>query len=440
MTDKKLKSEYDIVIAGGGLVGGSFALLLERLAQGSGLRVLLLDAAPGQRLEDSPELTDFDARSTALSWGSRLVYEQAGLWPALASAVTAIRDIHVSDRGHFGATRLHSAEMGVDALGYVAENRHLGRVLQQALRDSKQLTIRASASVEHIQPLSDGAMLTINGAGPGNIKTGLLVLADGGRSGLCRQLGITVQQKQYGQQALICNIAFANDHQGQAFERFTDTGPLAVLPLADLSEGRKRQHRGSLVWTLADADNEKDSDKGSDGTGDRAQYSAARIMALPEADFIDALQQRFGWRLGRITHAGARSLFPLALSVAAEQIRPGIVLLGNSAHTLHPVAGQGLNLALRDARALAELIVAARKANRNPGSMDVLQAFLAAQSGDQANTIAFSDLTTRLFSNAQPTLTLGRNLGLLLMDLVPPAKGWFARQAMGMADRRSVRL
>ncbi|MEX2334746.1 MAG: FAD-dependent monooxygenase, partial [Pseudohongiella sp.] len=153
-----------------------------------------------------------------------------------------------------------------------------------------------------------------------------------------------------------------------------------------------------------------------------------------------ALQQRFGWRLGRITQTGARSLFPLSLTVAREQIRPGIVLLGNSAHTLHPVAGQGLNLALRDARALAGLIVTAHKGDRSPGSMEVLQAFLAAQSGDQSKTIAFSDLTTRLFSNSQPALALGRNLGLLMMDLMPPAKGWFARQAMGMADRRSVRL
>lgn len=433
MTEMNLKAEYDIVIAGGGLVGSSFALLLDQLAQHSGLRVLLLDAgAPVQSDADDSQVADFDARSTALSWGSRLIYEQAGLWSALADDVTAIRDIHVSDRGHFGATRLHSAEMGVEALGYVAENRHLGQVLQQALRTSKGLTVCAPASVDHVQPLADGVMLTIKGAGRDTIKTRLLVLADGGRSGLCRQLGITMQQKHYGQQALICNVAFADDHHGQAFERFTDTGPLAMLPLADHAIGRERRHRGALVWTLAD------HDSGEVKAG--ARYTAGNIMELSDEAFIDALQQRFGWRLGRITQAGARSLFPLRLTVATEQIRPGIVLLGNVAHTLHPVAGQGLNLALRDARALAELIVDAHKAGRNPCSMDVLQMFLQAQSGDQANTIAFSDLTTRLFSNAQPALALGRNLGLLLMDLMPPAKGWFARQAMGMADRRSVSL
>lgn len=430
MTVPDLTPEYDIVIAGGGLVGASFALLLDRLARHSDLRVLLLDATPPMA-DSNDQGTDFDARSTALSWGSRLIYEQAGLWPALAGDVTAIRDIHVSDRGHFGATRLHSSEMGVEALGYVAENRHLGRVLQQALRDNKRLTVCAPASVEQVQPQQDGVMLTLKGAGRDSIRARLLVLADGGRSGLCRQLGIAVQQNHYGQQALICNVAFANDHHGQAFERFTDTGPLAVLPLADHVDGRERRHRGALVWTLADG-----VATGTDA-GSQA-YDAGRIMALPEAEFIDALQQRFGWRLGKITHAGARSLFPLSLSVAKEQVRPGIVLLGNVAHTLHPVAGQGLNLALRDARALAELLVDAHRDNRNPGAMDVLQAFVAAQSGDQAQTITFSDLTTRLFSNAQPALALGRNLGLLLMDLLPPAKGWFARQAMGMADRRSV--
>lgn len=432
MTKKKLKPEYDIVIAGGGLVGSSFALLLDQLAQHSALRVLLLDAAPVTSPDEDDPVTDFDARSTALSWGSRLIYEQADVWPALASDITAIRDIQVSDRGHFGATRLHSADMGVEALGYVAENRHLGRVLQQALHNNKRLTVCAPASVEHVQPLSDGVMLTITGAGRDTVKAGLLVLADGGRSGLCQQLGIAMQQKRYGQQALICNVAFTDDHQGQAFERFTESGPLAMLPLADHSTGRERQHRGALVWTLTDSD-------AADTVAGR-QFSAEHIMALPEAEFIETLQQRFGWRLGKITQAGARSLFPLSLTVATEQIRPGIVLLGNVAHTLHPVAGQGLNLALRDARALAELIVAAHKIGKNPGSMEILAQFLALQSGDQANTIAFSDLTTRLFSNAQPALALGRNLGLLLMDLMPPAKGWFARRAMGMADRHSVRL
>ncbi|MBC52873.1 MAG: 2-octaprenyl-6-methoxyphenyl hydroxylase [Gammaproteobacteria bacterium] len=430
MTGADLKPEYDIVIAGGGLVGSSFALLLDRLAQGSDLSVLLLDAASPPADSDD-QSADFDARSTALSWGSRLIYEQAGLWPALASDVTAIRDIHVSDKGHFGATRLNSTEMGVEALGYVAENRHLGRVLQQALRDHKRLTVCAPASVEHVQPSSDGVMLTLKGAGRDTVSARLLVLADGGRSGLCRQLGIAVQQKRYGQQALICNVAFANDHHGQAFERFTDTGPLAMLPLADHVVGRERQHRGALVWTLADVTEPKSGPP---------MYSAERILALPEAEFIEALQQRFGWRLGRITHAGARSLYPLSLNLAREQIRPGIVLLGNVAHTLHPVAGQGLNLALRDARALAELLVEAHRERRHPGAMDVLQAFVAAQSGDQLQTITFSDVTTRLFSNAQPALALGRNLGLLLMDLMPPAKGWFARQAMGMADRHDVRF
>lgn len=429
-----MHKHYDIVIAGGGLVGGSFALLLNTLAEGSGLRVLLLDAAMPSVNTTSSE--DFDARSTAVSAGSQLIYEQAGLWPALAQQATAIRDIHVSDRGHFGATRLRSSELDVDALGYVLENHHFGKVLHQALDNRIDLDYVTPASVSHIQPVPAGVHLKVSAHSEGEdteqqIEASLLVLADGGRSGLCQQLGITMQQHKYGQKALICNIAFEKAHEGRAFERFTDTGPLAVLPLSDHGSGRTRQHRGALIWTLTDASSEA-------VTAD--ELCADAVMALPDERFIASLQQRFGWRLGRITHAGARSLYPLSLVTAREQIRPGIVLLGNVAHTLHPVAGQGLNLALRDARSLAELIVAAKHAGSPLGEMATLTRFLQAQAADQQQTISFSDLTTRLFSNKQPALALGRNAGLLLMDVLPPARNWFARQAMGMADRRSIRF
>lgn len=426
MNVSQIKADYDVVIAGGGLVGGSFALLLTAMTQ-RGLRVLVLDAA--EPLSEDPDTrpADFDARSTALSWGSRQIYEAAGLWPALAPQATAIRDIHVSDRGHFGATRLCSEDMAVDALGYVLENRDLGRALQQALKTHEGLDFFAPANVQHIKPIPEGVVLQVSTSSAGDpltVRASLLVLADGGRSGLCEQLGIVLRHQPYGQQALICNIAFEKNHQGLAFERFTDTGPLAVLPLADHGQ----THRGALVWTLPEQD-------------------AHQVLALPDAEFIAALEQRFGRRLGRITRSGARSLFPLSLVLAQEQIRPGIVLLGNVAHTLHPVAGQGLNLALRDARALSELIaqtvindgVGKNGVGKNGvgkiGEFGVLQKFLDAQKADQQRTIAFSDLTTRLFSNSNPLLAVGRNLGLLTMDLLPPAKHWFARQAMGMADR-----
>lgn len=414
MNVTEIKADYDVVIAGGGLVGGSFALLLAAMA-GTGLRILVLDAAQHTGANTKQHQQDFDARSTALSWGSRQIYESAGLWSALAPHATAIRDIHVSDRGHFGATRLCSEDLAVDALGYVLENRDLGLALQQALAAHPGLEFIAPATLEKIKPVSEGVELQVTASDDRFvIRTSLVVLADGGRSGLCEQLGIVLREKPYGQHALICNMGFEKAHQGLAFERFTDSGPMAVLPLSD----HGREHRGALVWTLP-------------------EHNAHEVLMLPEAEFIAALEQRFGRRLGRITRAGARSLYPLSLTLAQEQIRPGIVLLGNVAHTLHPVAGQGLNLALRDARALAGLIgqTAASDDVKLIGEFSTLQRFLESQKADQQRTITFSDLTTRLFSNNNPVLAVGRNLGLLTMDLLPPAKHWFARQAMGMADR-----
>lgn len=421
----KLGKQYDIVIAGGGMVGGSFALLLMRLLQETSLRVLVLDAAALTPAE--PRDADFDARSTALSWGSRLIYEQMGLWPKLSEYATAISDIHVSDRGQFGATRLYRDEQDVDALGYVIENHDLSRVINEALLTHPALDVCAPAQLTDAKHVPDGMQLTVlpqRGSmndsvideQPITLHTSLLVLADGGRSGLCEQLGIVMQRRSYQQQALICNIGFDKSHAGRAFERFTDTGPLAVLPLANDAQG---MHRGALIWTHPEA-------------------TAQTFLDLPEDEFLAALQQRFGFRLGRLNRAGSRAQFPLSLVWAREQIRPGLVLLGNVAHTLHPVAGQGMNLALRDARTLAEQLVAT--ARQQPavslGSYSVLEQYLDAQRGDQGRTILFSDLTTRLFSNDQPVLTAGRNAGLVLMELVTPARRWFGRQAMGMADRR----
>ncbi|MDO9519130.1 MAG: 2-octaprenyl-6-methoxyphenyl hydroxylase [Pseudohongiella sp.] len=413
-----IKPEYDVVIAGGGLVGGSFALMLQAMLGETSLRILLVDNT-SLCVDNTDDVSRiFDARSTALSWGSRKIYEQADIWSNLAPHVTAIRNIHVSDKGHMGATRLHSTEMDVDALGYVAENSILNKVISSGLRGNTQLDVSAGSSVNEVKPVPCGVSLRIDrdNAESCTVNSRLIVIADGGRSSICEKLGIGIKRKTYDQQALICNIAFEKYHDGYAFERFTDTGPMAVLPLPDL----KGEHRGALVWTLTEAE-------------------APAIMALADSEFLAALQRRFGYRLGQITRAGERQLFPLSLNLAAEQIRPGIVLLGNVAHTLHPVAGQGLNLALRDARELADLIATTAEAGQYAqiGAYSWLQQYEKRQQADQQQTVMFSDLTTRLFSNTNPLLALGRNMGLLGMELLPPARHWFARQAMGMTDRRT---
>ncbi|TFH75409.1 2-octaprenyl-6-methoxyphenyl hydroxylase [Gammaproteobacteria bacterium LSUCC0112] len=410
------ETHYDIVIAGGGLVGGSFALLLDALPAMRNLRILLVDnAALGNDASDASK--PFDARSTAISWGSRQIFLQAGLWDQLYPGLTAITDIHVSDKGHVGAARLRSDAMNVEALGYVAENTHLNQVIASGLLNSKQIAVLAPGSIVSVKPVPEGVSL-IMAAGSQTetrITSRLLVIADGGRSTLCEQLGITLTRKPYGQHALISNISFEKPHQGCAFERFTDTGPLAVLPLPDLDG----EHRAALVWTLTDD-------------------QVAETMALSDEAFLAALQQRFGYRLGKLNRVGERVLYPLNLTLASEQIRPGIVLLGNVAHTLHPVAGQGLNLALRDARELAEMMAEAVAAEQaaSIGNYSWLQQYVQRQQRDQQQTVVFSDQVTRLFSNNSPLLALGRNIGLLGMDLVPPAKRWFSRQAMGMTDRR----
>ena len=391
-------TRVQLAIIGGGLVGASLALALQEGARQRGWRIVLIEPfAPGNSYQPS-----YDARSSALSYGTRQIYERLGLWPVLSARAEPIRQIHVSDRGRFGATRLSAESEGVPALGYVVENAWLGQCLWQAL-DAEVVEWRCPAEVTALQALGDGYRLTLNDGS--QLDCDLAVLADGGRSGLREQLGIAVKTTPYGQSALIANISTAEAHQGQALERFTDDGPMALLPLSE--------NRSALVWTR----------QGSD---------AQRLAALPDREFLAELQLVFGYRLGALTQVGARHLYPLSLIEASEQVRPHLVVLGNAAHSLHPIAGQGYNLSLRDTLALAEALL---DSPATPGDFSVLQDYLQRQRLDQQMTVGFSDQVTRLFSTAQPLLVAGRNLGLLGLDLLPPAKHWFARQAMGLGTR-----
>lgn len=385
----------DIAIIGGGLVGASLALALQPLAQERGWAITLVEPfAPGNGYQPS-----YDARSSALSYGTRLIYEHLGVWSAIARHAEPIRNIHVSDRGRFGATTLEAAEAGVPALGYVVENAWLGQCLWAAL-DRERVSWRCPAEVTALRAEPEGYRLAL--ADETQLTCSLAVLADGGRSGLRDQLGVEVKVREYDQVALIANVSFNQPHNGQAFERFTDDGPLALLPLPD--------NRCALVWTRKPAD-------------------AKRLQALSDAAFLAELQQSFGYRLGTLTQVGARSLYPLALAEAREQVRRNLVVLGNAAHSLHPIAGQGFNLSLRDVQALAQALAAN---DTPPGELATLRSYLAAQQRDQQWTIGFSDQVTRLFSQPGRWVAHGRNLGLLGLDLLPPARQWFARQAMGM--------
>lgn len=391
-------SRVNLAIIGGGLVGASLALALQAGARARGWKILLIEPfAPGDSFQPS-----YDARSSALSYGTRQIYERLGLWQPISRRAEPIRQIQVSDRGRFGATRLDALEEGVPALGYVVENAWLGQCLWQGL-DAEVVTWRCPAQVSAMQPLADGYRLTLDD--DTTVDCDLAVLADGGRSGLRGQLGIHVSQRPYNQSALIANITPSEAHCGQAFERFTDDGPMALLPLPE--------NRCALVWT-------------------RAGMDARRLAEIDERAFLAELQSVFGYRLGTLRQVGARHLYPLSLVEAQEQVRSHLVVLGNAAHSLHPIAGQGFNLSLRDVQSLADGLLAGPEV---PGDLATLQAYRERQRLDQDLTVGFSDKVTRLFGSGQPLLATGRNLGLLGLDLLPPAKRWFARQAMGLGTR-----
>lgn len=387
-----------LAIVGGGLVGASLALALQQGAKARGWNIALIEPfEPGSEYQPS-----YDARSTALSYGTRLIYQRLGVWERIAERAEPITQIHVSDRGRAGATRLGASDQQVPALGYVVENAWIGHCLWQAL-DDEVVTRHCPAKVEQMQAVAAGYRLTLT---TGQVlDCDLAVLADGGRSALREQLGIAIKTTPYDQSALIANVTPGKPHGGQAFERFTDDGPMALLPLQD--------NRCALVWT-------------------RPEEDAARLAALPEAAFLDELQQAFGYRLGGFQQVGARHLYPLMLIEAEEQVRSGLVVLGNAAHSLHPIAGQGYNLSLRDTEALAAALLSS---SAKLGDIGVLQAYHRQQRTDQWLTVGFSDRLTRLFAGSALLSVAGRNLGLLGLDLLPPAKAWFARQAMGLGVR-----
>ncbi|MEE4661756.1 MAG: 2-octaprenyl-6-methoxyphenyl hydroxylase [Halieaceae bacterium] len=412
MTAGSRKQALRIAIAGGGMVGISLALALRRALPDSDIQLIeafpLAAGAPTTRYTPS-----FDARSTALSYGSALLYSDHGVWSTIAEHAQAIASIHVSERGHFGSTLMQASDYQWPALGYVVENAWLGRALLAALGDARIDTL-SPASVTSATAGSPVQLRLDNGD---RLETDLLVVADGARSGLREALGIESREQRYGEHAVIANIAHRKPHHGRAFERFTAEGPLAMLPLIPESSG---SYRSALVWT-------------------RPPAEAAQMLEASEADFLAALQRAFGYRLGRLQQVGERHSYPLALVEAQEQVRSGIVVMGNAAHALHPVAGQGFNLALRDVSCLADTLAAAAAAGEDPSSLGVLQRYRERQAGDQARTTAFSDRLPGLFMQRSLALGVLRDAGLAALDIAPPLKEAFVRHTAGLAASADYR-
>ena len=392
------------------MVGISLALLLAQ--QQSDWKVLLLEAQAYDNSDNHSNHPSFDSRSTALSWSSRKIFQAAGLWSELESHTSAIKNIHVSDRGHIGLTRISADEAGVDALGYVIENRWIGNVLLKKFT-ATAVEIMAPERVAKITPLKSGVRLNLEKSGEA-IETSLLVIADGANSQTAQKLGIHSDKKPYGQQGIIANIALQDAHNGVAYERFTDQGPMAMLPLPDFDGSP----RCALVWT-------------------QPPERAAELMTATDKDFLQALQESFGYRMGMVEKVGERVAYPLALTTASEQVRRNIVVLGNAAHSLHPVAGQGFNLSLRDVATLADVLGKAKSAGTDFSSLETLERYQQQQLADQQNTLMFSDNLPKLFAQASSVVALGRNSGLVMMDLLPSLRSRFAKFGMGMANKEA---
>ena len=409
-------AHFDVAIVGGGMVGISLALLL---AEQQGLKILLIESQ-SMAVQSATQATyspSFDARSTALSWASRKIYQSVGLWDRLQLHLSDITQIHVSDRGHGGLTRMTADDADVEALGYVVENRWLGSVLLEHLNQSK-VEVHMNSEVAELKPLSSGMQMHLKGGDSSNselenhlVEASLVVIADGTESQTAQKLGIYSETTSYNQTAIIANVELGKSHNGIAYERFTDQGPMALLPLSDYDG----QHRSALVWA-------------------RPTEIAEQLMTSSDANFLQSLQKIFGYRLGRFKNIGERGSYPLALGIANEQLRRNVLLMGNSAHSLHPVAGQGFNLSLRDAAALASIVQRAREGSRPLGSLEVLEEYYQEQLSDQRNTLMFSDSLTKSFGRSSSLAALGRNAGLLTLDLIPGLRQRFARFGMGMSN------
>ena len=392
--------DYDLLIVGGGLVGGSLALAL----QDAPLRIAVAEAQSETERAASPA----GHRALALSRGTAQILGQLGVWDAVAPRAMTIKHIHVSDRGHFGKTRLHAADKGVDALGYVA----VARVVEDAIQANLEqvpITQLCPARIIGLKAGAGGICVTLKqGEECLNLNARLVVAADGGSSTVRGLLGIEQDVRDYGQTAIVTEAGTELETRFTAYERFTASGPLAFLPL--------ERKKCSVVCTLKDED-------------------AAELLNQSEAEFTRSLQNAFGQWFGKIALASGRQGFPLKLIRAEKMVAERVVLIGNAMHQIHPVAGQGFNLGLRDAALLAERLRAQLGFGEDIGDPAFLARYAEARREDLARVIRFTDSLVRIFSNDFPPLALAMNLALLALDRLPPAKRLLARHAMGYGVR-----
>lgn len=396
-----MTQELDVLIAGGGLVGLTLALALS----GSGLRVRLVDQAPAQ-------VNLADERHLALSAVTVRSLRALNAFPT--AAAEAIRGIHVSSAGEFGAVRWSASEAGREDFGQVVAARALLTTLRGAAMQRPDLLLTARAEVSAVAATDTGIsadIVDLDGTAPVRVQARLLVIADGVESRLRSAAGIGAQRHDYQRSAICCAIWPERAHQGVAYERFTRSGPVALLP--------QEQNRCGAVWVVP-------------------QDQLADRVALSDADFLDALQAAFGYRLGRLRRVGARLSYPLRRVLAERLTAPRQVLIGNAAQAVHPVGAQGFNLGLRDATALAERLRAAHQAGQDPGAAALLDAYAASRQSDRAATTGLSHALALGTGVELLPMRWLRQLALLAADRLEPVREHLQLGGMGFRGHTSL--
>ena len=400
--------QQQVIIVGGGMVGLSLALMLAK----SNIAVKLLEAVKYPNYDDeniAPYHSSFDARNTALSRRSVQIYQKLGLWEALQQHATPILQVHITEQGSFGKARLVAEQEKVESFGQVIENAWLGRVLLTQVRQQPLIELIDGVQVTALTQDTDHVQIEAmrNGEYIHALKSKLVIAADG-RDSFCRQaIGVGVDEHDYDQVAIVTTVQTSKPHQQVGFERFSALGPLALLPLPG-------EYRRSVVWPVK--------------KGTEAEW----LGEENDQHFLDALQETYGDRAGKFEKTGKRFSYPLAQVLAHKQAVGRVVLMGNAAHTIHPVAGQGFNLCLRDADVLVRFLMEQLAKSDDIGSPDNLLAYEQARLTDQQRVIKFCDSVVRGFSNQNPILKLLRNTGLVAFDVIPGIKPLVANYAMGL--------
>ncbi|MGR5222491.1 2-octaprenyl-6-methoxyphenyl hydroxylase [Vibrio parahaemolyticus] len=397
-----MSDKYDVVIAGGAMAGSTLAMALDHCSNHA-LRIAVVEPF----LSDSHSHPGFDARSIALSYGTVEILKQYQLWSLIEDHATPITHIHVSDCGHAGMTDFYAEREGLEAMGYVVELAEVGRRFNRQLNQRVNIDLYCPCSVADITQHQDQIDVVVQDEqGHSQILSAkLLVAADGADSLSCQRIGLDQHTHDFDQVAVIANVLTGQSHNRRAFERFTECGPLALLPMSE--------QRSSLVWCMPPA-------------------RAAQVCALPEGEFRLQLQDAFGWRLGRFTKVGAVASYPLKLRYRPQIVAHRFAAVGNAAQTLHPIAGQGFNLGIRDIATLVDSLLADLS---DVGNYANLNRFQTKRQQDRELTITMTTGLVHVFSNDFLALRLARNLGLGLMDNFPRLKSPVFNRALGVVNR-----